>query len=208
MRTDKIKDVAYYMVLPYTVSLRPDEQGDIMAGIEELPGCIAHGENENEAIGNLRQVQKLWIESRLESGEEVPEPEDQPLPSGKWVQRVPRSLHRRLSKLAKKEGVSLNQLVTSMLSEAVAAKHPSPSLSVIEMHGLPSAFMHVHSWAGSALLEKGEAWSTDYHTARASLIHGLFYTRRLLTQPERIEDAYNPEKDIKKDIACAAASRR
>lgn len=46
------------------------------------------------------------------------------LPSGRWVQRVPRTLHRDLIRLAERERVSLNQLVTSLLSEAVGARRP------------------------------------------------------------------------------------
>ena len=49
-------------------------------------------------------------------------PED--LPSGKWLQRVPRTLHRDLIRLAERERVSLNQLVTALLSEAVGARRP------------------------------------------------------------------------------------
>ena len=53
--------------------------------------------------------------------------ENRPLPepsreeaSGKFVVRVPRSLHRRLQLLAQMENVSLNQLVTSLLAEREA----------------------------------------------------------------------------------------
>jgi hypothetical protein len=42
--------------------------------------------------------------------------------SGKWVQRVPRSLHAKLAKQAKREHVSLNTLVVSILSEAMGLK--------------------------------------------------------------------------------------
>lgn len=42
--------------------------------------------------------------------------------SGKFVQRIPRSLHEKLARLAEREGVSLNTLVTSILSEAVSAR--------------------------------------------------------------------------------------
>ncbi|HXT04816.1 MAG TPA: toxin-antitoxin system HicB family antitoxin, partial [Casimicrobiaceae bacterium] len=38
--------------------------------------------------------------------------------SGKFVVRVPRSVHARLARKAKQEGVSLNQLVSSVLSRA------------------------------------------------------------------------------------------
>jgi antitoxin HicB len=50
------------------------------------------------------------------------EGQDQKLPSGKWVQRVPRSLHLKLILLARAEGVSLNHLVVSFLAEMVGRK--------------------------------------------------------------------------------------
>ena len=42
--------------------------------------------------------------------------------SGKWVQRVPRSDHARLFGKAKEEGVSLNTLVVSMISEELGKR--------------------------------------------------------------------------------------
>ena len=102
------KDVVYYLSLAYPITLRPDEDGDYVATISELPGCMAHGPDANDALANLREVQELWIEERLTSGQEVPEPESEPeLPSGKWLQRVPRTLHQRLTEKAKREDVSL-----------------------------------------------------------------------------------------------------
>lgn len=122
MKIEPRTDVAYYVALPYTIVLRTDEEGDIISSIEELPGCVAHGANATKSLARLREVQSLWIEDCLEAGEPVPEPTRLTvLPSGKWVQRVPRSLHQRLARLAKRENVSLNQLVTSLLSEAVTA---------------------------------------------------------------------------------------
>jgi antitoxin HicB len=94
-----------------------------VAKVVELPGCSAHGADEQEALRNLEEAQRLWIEDCLAAGDAVPEPaREDPLPSGKWVQRVPRSLHRRLSQMAKEEGVSLNQLVTSMLSQQLSGR--------------------------------------------------------------------------------------
>ena len=110
------------MALPYTKTLQPDEDGDIVARVVELRGCAAHGANEKEALRNLAEAQRLWIEDCIEAGDPVPEPRpSSALPSGKWVQRVPRSLHGQLTMMAKAEGVSLNQLVTSMLSRQIAA---------------------------------------------------------------------------------------
>jgi len=113
-----------YLSLPYTKVLRKDiEENIFVARVEELPGCSAHGGNELEALSNLRDNMELWIEDCLESGDAVPLPSvGEELPSGKWLQRVPRSLHLKLIRLAKSEGVSLNQLVTSTLAEAAGRK--------------------------------------------------------------------------------------
>jgi predicted RNase H-like HicB family nuclease len=123
MNSSVIKDLTYYESLPYTITLRKDDEGDFVARIQELSGCIAHGATEAEAIESVRSMQRLWIEDALECGDVIPEPEiHADLPSGKWLQRVPRKLHRDLVRLAQQENVSLNQLVTSMLSEQFALK--------------------------------------------------------------------------------------
>ena len=125
-----MKDIHYYFSLPYTVVVRRDEEGDYVARIDELPGCSTHGENPQDALENLKEVQKAWIEDCLEQGDPIPEPDmEESLPSGKWLQRVPRSLHRELGRLAKREKVSLNQLVTSILSEAVGARRPKAGIA-------------------------------------------------------------------------------
>ena len=88
-----------------------------------MPGCVADGAYPSQAIENLRESQQCWIQDCLEAKDPVPEPApEEELPSGKWLQRVPRSLHQKLTRLAKRENVSLNQLVTSILSEAVTSK--------------------------------------------------------------------------------------
>ena len=69
-----VKNVAHYMTLPYTTVLRRDEDDDVIARVEELPGCVAHGSDEAEAIGNLREMQKLWLEDCVETGQVVPVP--------------------------------------------------------------------------------------------------------------------------------------
>src|SRR5690349_18793005 len=128
MKTDSTKyrmtkDLEYYLALPYTTVLRKDVAGDVIARISKLPGCIAHGQNETEALSNVATMKQMWIADCLESGDPIPEPEKQEsLPSGKWVQRVPRSLHAQLVRMAKADEVSLNQLVTSMLSQQISTR--------------------------------------------------------------------------------------
>ena len=118
------KSLEEYISLPYTIVLRRDvRDGIYVARVEELQGCTAHGDTELDALSNLRDNMRVWIGDAIEAGDTVPEPaEEAALPSGKWLQRVPRSLHMKLIRLAKEEGVSLNQLVTAALAEAVGNK--------------------------------------------------------------------------------------
>ena len=62
-----------------------------------------------------------WIKAAKKSGHEIPAPtiaEPVGRYSGKFIVRVPRSVHARLARKAKQEGVSLNQLISSVLSRA------------------------------------------------------------------------------------------
>jgi antitoxin HicB len=131
MRSEVTKKRDYYRALPYGIVLRKDEEGDWVARIKELPGCTAHGTTQIEALERLDEVMEAWLEDALASGATIPEPRiTEKLPSGKWLQRVPRSLHQRLVEMADREEVSLNQLVTSALSEAVGRR--SNSQQVLE----------------------------------------------------------------------------
>lgn len=117
-------DVKYYMDLPYTVVIRKDDEGDYVARIEELVGCIAHGPTQEDALRLLAEVQTAWLEEAISAGQSIPEPSvEERLPSGKWVQRVPRTLHRRLTRMAEAEGVSLNHFVSTILAEAAGTIH-------------------------------------------------------------------------------------
>jgi antitoxin HicB len=124
-RDKKLKD---YMKLPYTVMLKRDEEGDFIARIKEFEGCVADGQDEMEALGNLEQVKELWIQTALKANQAIPLPEeDDELPSGKFLTRVPRSLHKNLIDVAEREGVSLNQLVTVALAEVAGRKAAVPT---------------------------------------------------------------------------------
>jgi predicted RNase H-like HicB family nuclease len=44
-----------------------------IAEIPELPGCMAHGNTEMDAIQNINQAKELWIKTALEFGDIIPE---------------------------------------------------------------------------------------------------------------------------------------
>ena len=56
------------------------------------------------------------LEVKLENNLPIPIPEDAEDYSGKFVVRIPKTLHKRLAVEANKEGISLNQLVLYKLS--------------------------------------------------------------------------------------------
>ena len=114
-----MKNVKEYMDLPYNYIIQPinDESGFYYyARVLELDGCQSTGETFEEAYENLRDAMKGWIGAKLEGGFEVPLPVGYDDFSGKFVVRIPKSLHYRLSVEAEQEGVSLNQYALYKLS--------------------------------------------------------------------------------------------
>jgi antitoxin HicB len=102
------------------IPLPSAEGGGYMAAAVELPGCVSTGETEAEALKELRDAIRSWIRTAREFGDQVPPPASKHSYSGKFIVRVPASLHRSLAIRADVEGVSLNQLVSSLLSGGVA----------------------------------------------------------------------------------------
>ena len=90
------KTVEYYMDLPYTIELIPEPQGGWFVAVKELPGCMSQGDTVEEAIEMIRDAMRGWIEVSLQDGDPIPEPRQLEDYSGKFVVRVPRSLHREL----------------------------------------------------------------------------------------------------------------
>ena len=101
---------------PVEVFWSEEDEGYI-ALVPDLSGCSAWGETEEQALHEVQEASKAWIKAATKVGHVIPEPSLASNFSGKFVMRVPKSLHARLSRKAKVEGVSLNQYVLSLLSE-------------------------------------------------------------------------------------------
>ena len=111
------KDLNYYMSLPYRVVIEPDPNGEMTVYIPDLPGCISQGDNLGDAFSMIVDAKRAWLEAALEDGAVIPEPTNDDEFSGKFVVRVPKSLHKFLSEQAKLEGVSLNQYINYKLAK-------------------------------------------------------------------------------------------
>jgi antitoxin HicB len=112
------KTVEYYLGLPYTIELVAEPAGGWFVAVRELPGCMSEGDTPEEAVDMIRDAMRGWIEISLQEGDPIPEPRSLDDYSGKFVVRVPRSLHRELVETAAQEGVSLNQYVNVVLAQA------------------------------------------------------------------------------------------
>jgi antitoxin HicB len=117
-----IKSLEYYLSLKYPVTIHPDPDGGFVAEIKELTGCLAQGETLEEVYKEIETARRLWIETSFEDRQEIPVPGDIREYSGKFILRVPKTLHRKLDIQAEKEGISLNQYVVSELSRVVGIR--------------------------------------------------------------------------------------
>ncbi len=109
-----------YMKLPYNFIIQPiiDESGQYYyARVLELDGCQSTGDTFEEAYYNIKDAMKGWIETKLNAGFKIPLPTGYDDYSGKFMVRIPKSLHYKLAIEAQKEGVSLNQYAVYKLSK-------------------------------------------------------------------------------------------
>ena len=112
----------------YPFEVRPlsdEEGGGYVITYPDLPGCMSDGETPEEAVENGRDAVAGWLAISREFGDEIPEPFSGA--SGRFVQRLPKSLHAQLIKQAEAEaeGVSLNTLIVTILAQGLGGRTAS-----------------------------------------------------------------------------------
>ena len=50
------------------------EDSAFVAEVPELLGCMAHGETQEEALANVKEAMRLWLDTAREFGDPIPEP--------------------------------------------------------------------------------------------------------------------------------------
>lgn len=114
-----MKTLKDYINLPYNYVVKQinDESGKYFyAYVLELDGCQSTGETFEEAYKNVKDAMKEWLEIKIENNLEIPLPIGYENFSGKFIVRIPKTLHYKLSIAAEQEGVSLNQYALYKLS--------------------------------------------------------------------------------------------
>ena len=56
-----------------------NEDQVFIAEVPELPGCMAHGDDQDAALRNVNDAIELWIDTAQELGRTVPQPKGERL---------------------------------------------------------------------------------------------------------------------------------
>lgn len=68
------KSLDYYLSLPYSIELIPDEDGSWFASIPLLDGCMTTGTDAHDALDMIMDAKKGWLMTAIEIGIDIPEP--------------------------------------------------------------------------------------------------------------------------------------
>jgi predicted RNase H-like HicB family nuclease len=107
-----MKPFRYRIILEWS-----DEDAAFVARVPALPGCAAHGKTAEEAAREARRAAEAMLAVLREDGNPLPAEDATAGHSGQIRLRLPRSLHERLARLSTAEGVSLNQMMVTLLAE-------------------------------------------------------------------------------------------
>jgi antitoxin HicB len=72
------KPLERYPGLEYPALLVAEPEGGYTAFHPNLKGCVAVGETPEEALANLEEARRLWLETAYEHGDEIPSPPSWP----------------------------------------------------------------------------------------------------------------------------------
>ncbi len=61
-------------IQPIRVEVEREADGRILASVPELPGVMAYGSSEDEAVRKVKSIALQVLADMIESGEDVPEP--------------------------------------------------------------------------------------------------------------------------------------
>jgi len=127
------KTLADCLAAAYPFNVVAEASGGYFISFPDLPGCMTQVERIEEVGAAADEIRELWIETAFEQGLDIPRPSSPASYSGKFVLRLPRSLHRTLAESAEREGVSLNQYASSLLARADALASVERRLDTLEV---------------------------------------------------------------------------
>ncbi len=151
-----------YLALPYKIEIVPipeNEGGGYLARLPQFGelGIAGDGDTPEEALADLAENQKERFEQYLEEGLNIPEPEvEEDGYSGRFVVRIPRFLHRELAQSARKNEISLNQYVCTLL----AMNFQSDRMAAV-LKGMQSELKSLNQCIGAIDYQVKNTWQLE-----------------------------------------------
>jgi predicted RNase H-like HicB family nuclease len=68
----KMRSESEPMKMKYGIVLHPESDGGCFATVPALPGCVSQGDNQAEALANIREAIELYIADCKEAGDPIP----------------------------------------------------------------------------------------------------------------------------------------
>jgi antitoxin HicB len=118
----KIKDISYYLNLPWTYTIKEDrDKGKriYIVHVNELPGIATDAPSLEEAMKLIKEAMEGVFELYLENDEEIPEPVDPEQFKGNIAYRTSSERHYKLSKEAQKKNQSLSQFIDQCVDKTL-----------------------------------------------------------------------------------------
>jgi len=188
------KNVEDFATQDYPVLLHRDKEGDYIAEIPDLPGCMTDAKTKEEALRQIEDAKRTWIAIALEKGVEIPLPRDlDEEPSGKLLVRLPKSLHRSLRWEAEREGVSLNHCIVFLLTKALALKFAEVSQESVQVVAQTEPDL-LRSWH-----VQHDPWASILQFACAE--HASFYSVVGVTPSIELRTRLSTEDDAEVDLS-------
>jgi antitoxin HicB len=109
----------------YPFEIRPlsqHEVGGFLISFPDFAECISDGDSLEEALANGMDALRSTIAALKAKKLPVPAPNSGGVASGRFVTRVPKTVHAQLATRAKAEGVSLNALVLAFIAQGLGRK--------------------------------------------------------------------------------------
>ncbi len=109
----------------YPFEIRPlsqEEGGGFLISYPDFAECISDGETVEDALKNGQDALRATIAALEAKALPVPVANSGGIASGKFVARVPKTIHAQLTTRARTEGVSLNTLVVTFLAQGLGRK--------------------------------------------------------------------------------------
>ncbi len=106
----------------YPFEIKPlteEDGGGYLISFSDFNECISDGETPEEALQNGFNALQETINALESMDLPIPQPFSKEKNSNTFIQPIPKNLHQRLEVLAKKEKLSINSLINSLLEESL-----------------------------------------------------------------------------------------